>query len=190
MLKVAVVLLTSLLVSLAGCASVASLHPLALPNDKDIVFDPALLGTWEEAESFGDGTKTTYTVSRADSGYSYSMVAGADQTNGTMRLIKAGGQYLLDIYSASNGAPLPVHVFLRLRLEKDTAWVAVMDSDWLQDQIKTRGELRHEVLREDDPRVVLTASPAELRQYLLPYASDDRTFGEEGELHRIALEGK
>ena len=60
-----------------------------------------------------------------------------------------------------------------------------MDSDWLKEQIKTRGQLRHEVLMEDHERVVLTASPGELRRYLLPYVADDRSFGEETELRRI-----
>ena len=60
-----------------------------------------------------------------------------------------------------------------------------MESPWLQDQIKTRGELRHEVLGEDNDKVVLTASPAELLRYLLPYAADDRSFGEETELRRL-----
>ena len=83
-----------------------------------------------------------------------------------------------------------MHFFVRLRLENDKAWVAAMDSDWLQNQIKTRGELRHELLTEGDRRVVLTASSAEMRKYLLPYAGDDRAFGEECELRRIAPKGK
>jgi hypothetical protein len=96
----------------------------------------------------------------------------------------------LDVYCPSDGEQLPVHFFVRLRLENDKAWVAAMDSDWLQNQIKTRGELRHELLTEGDRRVVLTASSAEMRKYLLPYAGDDRAFGEECELRRIAPKGK
>jgi hypothetical protein len=129
-------------------------------------------------------------VARADSGYSFRVVTGADEMQGTMSLMKVGDRYLLDVYCPSDGEQLPVHFFVRLRMKKDTAWVAAMDSDWLQNQIKTRGDLRHELLNEGDHRVVLTASSAEMRKYLLPYAADDRAFGEECELHRVAPKGK
>ena len=91
----------------------------------------------------------------------------------------------MDIYCPSDGPPLPVHLFVKLRLDKDSAWLAEMDGNWFKEQIRTRGQLRHEVLAEDDDRIVLTASPSELRRYLLPYAADDRSFGGETELQRI-----
>jgi hypothetical protein len=188
--KAKVVLLISALAYLTGCSGVVSLHPLALPHGKGVVFDPALLGTWEESQTTGDVAKNRYTVARADSGYSFRVVMGADEMKGTIYLVKVGDRYLLDVYCPSDGEQLPVHFFVRLRMKNDTAWVAAMDSDWLQHQIKTRGELRHELLTESDLRLVLTASSAELRKYLLPYAGDDRAFGEECELRRIAPKGK
>ncbi len=178
-----VVLLVSMLVSLSGCAGVVSLHPVALPSDKDVVFDPALVGAWEEVKADGDGARTRYTVDRAGSGYTVNV--GPDKGKGTMRLLKTGDRYLLDVYCPSDGPPPPVHLFFKLRLDKDAAWLAEMESNWLKEQIKTRGQLRHEVLAEDDDRIVLTASPTELRRYLLPYVADDRSFGEETELRRI-----
>lgn len=189
MLKSKAALLISAIVSLTGCVGVGSLHPLALPDGKETIFDPALLGTWEEADA-DDVAATKYTVARADSGYSFSLSTGTGEMHGTMDLIQAGDAYLLDVYCPSDGAPLPIHLFVRLRLEKDTAWVAPMDSDWLQNRIKTSGELRRELLAEGDQRVVLTASSTELRQYLLPYAADERAFGDESELHRVAPAGE
>lgn len=190
MLKSKAILLIPALAFLAGCAGVVSLHPLTLPNDKQTVFDPALLGTWEDGEAVGDGPKGRYTVARSGSGYSFSVETGTGEMQGTMYLVKVHGGYLMDVYCPGDGPSLPAHFFARLRLEKDTAWVALMDSDWLQDQIKARGEPRYELLTEDHPRVVLTASSNELRQYLLPYADDDRSFGEEGELRRVSPAGK
>ncbi len=179
-----VVLFASMLVSLSGCGGVVSLHPLALPNDQNAVFDPALVGAWEEVKADSDGARTTYVVTRAESGYEVSL-AGPDKAKGAMHLLKVGDRYLLDIYYPSDGPPVPVHVFLRLRVDRDSAWVAEMQSDWFKEQIKTRGQLRHEVLMEDDDRIVLTASPTELRRYLLPYVADDRAFDKESELRRI-----
>jgi hypothetical protein len=112
-----------------------------------------------------------------------------------MHLLKVGDRRLLDVYikdlTCDSDAcdnydmQLPVHLFFRLRLDKDSAWLSEMDSDWLRDQIKSRGQLRHEVLMEDHDRVVLTASPGELRRYLLPYVADDRSFAQEDEIRRI-----
>jgi hypothetical protein len=178
-----VILLASMLVSLSGCAGVVSLHPLAIPNDKDVVFDPALMGTWEEVKADRNGARTRYIVDRAESGYAVNV--DPDKAKGTMHVLKTGDRYLLDIYCPSDGPPLPVHLFVKLRLDKDSAWLAEMDGNWFKEQIRTRGQLRHEVLAEDDDRIVLTASPSELRRYLLPYAADDRSFGGETELQRI-----
>jgi hypothetical protein len=186
MRAIQVVLLASILVSLSGCASVVSLHPLAMPNDKDAVFDPALVGTWEEVKADSDGARTRYVVARAESGYSVNF--GPDKLAGTMHLLKVGERYLLDVYCPSDGPSLPVHLFVKLRLDKDSAWLAGMESAWLQDQIKTRAQLHHEVLFEDDGRIVLTASPAELRRHLLPYVADDRSFDKETELRRMKSE--
>ena len=192
MRKLQICLLTAFLGLLTGCAGVVSLHPLALPNGKgglfeppggetETIFDPALLGTWEEVNPPLGATR--FTVSRAESGYS--VVAEGEDLKGTMHVMKVGDRRLLDVYHPSDGAPPPVHIFFKLRLEGDTAWVAEMGSRWLQEQIKTRGELRHEVLAEDHDRVVLTASPSELREHLLPYVAQEKSFNEETELRRI-----
>jgi hypothetical protein len=183
MRKLQICFLAAFLSLLTGCAGVVSLHPLALPNGKDTVFDAALLGTWEEVKAEDKGTKGRYTVGRAESGYS--VVAEGEEFRGTMHHMKVGDRRLLDVYCPSDGPPAPVHIFFKLRLEKDSAWLAEMGSDWLRDQIETRGELRHEVLTEDDDRVVLTASPSELREHLLPYLAQEKSFNEETELRRI-----
>jgi hypothetical protein len=173
------------LLSSTGCAGVVSLHPLAVPNGKDTVFEPALLGTWEEIKAESGGVKTRYTVERGESGYKVNAVAEAERVEGTMHLMKVGDRYLLDVLCPSNGAPPPVHLFLRLRFEKDVAWVSEMDTSWVKDQIETRRQPRHEVLIEGGEKLVFTASTAELRRHLLPLARDDRSFGEETELRRV-----
>jgi hypothetical protein len=183
MRKFNVLFLVLTLVLLSGCAGVVSLHPLAVPNGQDGVFDPALLGTWEEVSANPDGPPPRYVVARAESGYA--VTAGPTEAKCTMQLVKAGDRYLLDVHFPSDDPPVPVHLFLKLRLDKDAAWVAEMDSDWLEAQIKTSGVLRHEVLTEDHGRILLTASTSEMRSFLLPYVKDDRSFGEETELRRI-----
>src|ERR1035437_9318304 len=93
-----VVLLVSMLVSLSGCASVVSLHPVAIPNDRDVVFDPALVGAWEEVKADSDGARTRYIVARAESGYTVNV--GSDKAKGTIHVLKVGDRYLLDVHGA------------------------------------------------------------------------------------------
>jgi len=178
-----VVSIPCMLLLLSGCAAVISVHPLAGPDDKDAVFDPALVGTWEDVDTPGNGAGTRFNVTGHDS--AYSVTVDGDGTTYTMRLLKVGGRYLLDVDCPSDGPSPPVHMFLKLRRQNDTAWVASMDSQWLMEQIKTRGQPRHETLEEDSHRILLTASPTELREFLLPYAGDDRAFSDEGQLRRV-----
>lgn len=187
MRKFSVPFLALVLVLMTGCGGVASLHPLAMSNEKVAVFDPALLGTWTGVDPDGDGAKERYVVTRAESGYLVTADSPEQKapTQLPTQLFKVGDRYLLDIDYPSDGPPAPVHVFFKLRLDNDTAWLAEMDSDWLVKQIKARDLPRHAVLAEDHDRIVLTASPSELRNCLLPYVADDRSFGEETELRRI-----
>jgi hypothetical protein len=186
MRAIAVVFVVSLTALLTGCAGVVSLHPVGMPNGKDAVFDPALLGVWEEVKADKEGGKARYAVDRAESGYSVTVTAGGEEHSGTMHLLKTGERYLLDIYAPSEGVPPPAHIFFKLRLDQDSAWLAEMQSNWFKRQIRTGGRLRHEVLLDEDGgRIVLTASPAQLRRHLLPYVADDRSFDEEKELRRI-----
>lgn len=183
---IAVVFVVSLTAWLTGCAGVVSLHPVGMPNGEDTVLDPALVGAWEEVKADNKGAKARYAVDRAESGYSVTMTKGGEEHSGTMHLLKTGERYLLDIHSPSEGVPPPAHIFFKLRLDKDSAWLAEMQSNWFQRQIISGGRLRHEVLLDEDGvRIVLTASPAQLRCYLLPYVADDQSFDDETELRRI-----
>jgi hypothetical protein len=173
------------LLSLTGCAGVVSLHPLAVPNGKDTVFDPALLGTWEDVKGEAGKARTRYIVERAESGYKVTAKEGNEKQEGTMHLMKIGSRYLLDVFCPTDSASPPVHIFLRLRFDKDTAWVAEMDTPWLKDEIESRGQPRHETLVDGGDKLVLTASTAELNRYLLPLAGDDRSFDTETELRRV-----
>ena len=66
MLKAKAALLISAFVSLTGCVGVGSLHPLALPDGNEAVFDPALPGSWEEADAADDVAAARYAIARAD----------------------------------------------------------------------------------------------------------------------------
>jgi hypothetical protein len=190
MRKMNVIFLVLALVSLTGCAGVVSLHPLATPDDRRVSFDPALVGTWEEVEANPDGTRMRYVVAGAPSGYA--VTAGPNQVKCTMQLLKVGDRQLLDVYFPHDGPQVPVHVFCKLRMEKDAAWLAEMTSDWLMEQIKASGRVRHELLNEEmgslsggSKRILLIASTVELQSSFLPYVADDRSFVEETELRRI-----
>jgi hypothetical protein len=177
MLRWKAVLLVASAAVLTGCAGVVSLHPVAAAH----VADPNLEGQWRETKADSDGGYTVYSVAREAAGYKVS--ASTVKLEGTMRVLRAGDQYLLEVRCPSDGPSPPVYVFLRVRLEGNSLWAAEMQSDWLKEQISSGGKLRHEVV--DGNKVVLTASPDELRRFLLPFAADKRAFDDETELRRL-----
>ena len=197
MANIAIVLAAAGLALLTGCGGVVSVHPLALPHDKDVVFEPELIGTWEDVEPGHDGVRNRYTVSRHDAGYD--VLVGqpgrecADAKNHlSMHLLRNRGHYVADLYLPSDDARLPVHLFMSLRLESERAWVAEMQSEWLMDQVAANRHLRHEIISNgtsessaSERRILLTASSAELRQYLLPFLVDGRARENESELRRL-----
>jgi hypothetical protein len=117
-------LLIAALLPLTGCGGVVSLHPLAIPNGKETVFDPALMGEWESVDAESRNTTSIYAVDRGESGYRVILTTGKDRIEGTMHLLRLGDRYLLDVLCPGQAAPPPVHLFLRLRLEKDSAWLS------------------------------------------------------------------
>jgi tetratricopeptide (TPR) repeat protein len=139
-----------------------------------VVFEPALVGSWTwGVEINSDGKNGCEVV--------------LDTTN-TMHLVKLGGILLADL-GWPDDKGVPFHMFLKIRLEADQIHVA-FPSEWLAEQVRTRGLPRHEVLAAggDPGHVLLTASSEELRRDLLPYLNDPRAWGEVFDLQREAPE--
>lgn len=210
------VVLLGMVIFLTGCIS-PSLHPFY--TAKDLVFEPALVGSWEEqpdkdeapsakppevwAFKRSEGTEESHanaydlTVSVKDHVASYNA-----------HLAKVGDTLFLDLFpeeiripeikpeSSESQSPeeeagdevtalymahyIPTHSAWRLRLDGDMLWLSPLNSDWVAEQAQKKTlRLRHEDVSGDcggSGTPLLTASPKELRKFLLKHAHDDKAF--------------
>ena len=167
---------------MAGC--VPSLHPLF--TEEDLVYDPALVGTWAEKEgediwTFRKSGENAYDLIYTEEGVPARFDA---------HLVRIGEFLFLDTYPGEpdikNGFYLvhlvPAHTFLRIWIERDILRYAMLDLDWLKKMIaEKKVDIAHEQV---DGGIVLTASTKELQEFFLKYAEDDEAFSDLKELHR------
>lgn len=167
---------------MAGC--VPSLHPLF--TEEDLVYDPALVGTWAEKEgedicTFRKSGENAYDLIYTEEGVPARFDA---------HLVRIGEFLFLDTYPGDPDIKndfylihlIPAHTFLRIWIEGDVLRYAMLDLDWLKRMISEKKvEIGHEQV---DGGIVLTASTKELQEFFLKYADDDKAFPDLKELHR------
>jgi len=176
----------SLLVLVAGC--VPSLQPLY--TDRDVVFDPALVGVWAQDKD----TRENWAFTKDDE-KSYKLVyTDKDGKAGPFvaHLLKVGSTQFLDLYpldpklAENNFYKLHLvaaHTFLLVSQIQPTLRMAPLNPDWLKKFLATNPTaIRHETV---DDRIVLTAGPGELQAFLLAHLKTKDAFPEPVELERI-----
>lgn len=171
---------------IAGC--IPSVHPIYTP--KDVVFNPALLGTWAKkdakkekwvfTEGESKGPKKTPTSYHLD----YTDDEGRPGRF-VVHLVKVGDHWFLDLYPEDpklkqNGFYqlhlFPVHTFLLVREITPELRLSPMAVDWFKELIQEHPEaLRHEI---EGDRILVTASTRELQAFLLAHVGDPKAFSE------------
>lgn len=162
------------LIALTGCSSVVSLQPL-VPDNLTIA-DARLEGAWIDADG-----KDTYLVQRSGTAYTITYIEKAGTAyRFDARLWKCGDALLLDLVT-SGDAPfhLPVHIAVRIWLDRDTLRIAFLDTDWFKNLAAAR--LATQTV---DGRTVLTAPTAALQAFYQAFAADERAHAEPGTLRR------
>lgn len=170
---------------IAGCV-VTSVYPFY--TDKDLAFDPGLLGKWSESKTNASGEISTETweYSKAnENAYTFTGTT-ADETNTfSAHLFKLGGKRFLDWYPLKRDEGfIPPHYLFEVRQISPSLQIEPMDYEWLKDLLaKHPNAVRHIVLHEksdrsDEGRIVLTADTKELQKFLLKYMNDPKAFGD------------
>lgn len=189
--KVAAALIAILLLCLlAACGPVLSIHPLY--TDRDVVFDPGLVGIW-----FDPGSSDAPVVFERGPDNSYRVITHLDKDTSAdqifeAHLVKLNGHLFLDAEQTKNriagkeedmGIAIPAHLLGRVSIEGDALNLDLLDEDWIKDQLKAgKISIAHE--DNDDGDVVLTASTAELQKFVVAHADDDKAFPNSGPLQR------
>jgi len=189
MRKFTIAMLAAALGVLTGCMS--SRNPLFPENAKEVAFDPALLGKWQDVT---DSDETIYQIARLDeNAYAISYEDHGRPKTATMQLLKVRAFSLLDICfldekgggdAGSSERYFTRHWFAKIRTEPDTVHFAEMGSNWLKERILATGKPAHEQ-GGDGKELVLTAPSAELRKTLLPYLDHPEAFEDENEFRRV-----
>ncbi len=164
-----------LTVIVSGC--ITSVHPLF--TEKDYIFRPELLGSWQNGNE-------TLVFSSADSTY-YSVlnIDKKDTTKLVGHLGKLGGHYYLDMTINDDDKRIndlvgiylfPVHVFFKVSLKNDQLVMNsfAFSSEWLEKLIKEkRIRIKHEV---ENKQVLLTASTEDLQKFVTKYSDEQKAF--------------
>lgn len=187
MQKTLAVFLFAVLMFCSGCF-VRSLHPIY--TERDLVFEPALLGEWSEA-----GSKEVWTFSREGANGYLFVHTDEDGRRGDFRagLAKIGDVFFLDLVPVGPDAKgnlihqlhfLPVHSFLHLERVGPTLRMRAPDPDWLERFLAAHPEaLSHETI---DGEIVLTAPTGELQIFWLKHLGTAGAFGDASEMTRRA----
>jgi len=179
---------------LVGC--VPSLHPLF--TDDDAIFEEKLLGIWAEEddseetwefERYGDDSDKRYKMIYTDeNGEEGQFIATLGKLNDMLFLdlfpgeaeINANGFYKIHL--------LGVHTFMKIEQIEPTLQMRTMEPDKMTEMLESDPNLiKHEVLEEQDSKIVLTASTKELQRFMIEHAEDEGLFGEATELKQLEI---
>ena len=164
-----------LVLTLEAC--VPTLNPLY--TDKDVMFEPALLGEWAEAKT---NSKATLIFSKG-AGKEYKLISGDKGEKGSAfiaHLVKLGDKLFLDVKPDPASARdcdcsgLPWHMFFYVSQIEPTLRMWDLNDKWLEKLLKTNpSALKHEVV---DGNLVLTASTRQLQSFVLRHLSTKGAF--------------
>jgi hypothetical protein len=169
---------TGLLVLLAVLASgcVPAVEPFYATDD--LIFDPALVGTWT-----ADGSAGRWHIARSgDRSLVLSHESHGERKTFEGHLFQLGPHRFLDLEPRIPVGEddvhwahyLPLHTVLRVWLDGDVLQLGPLSRDWLDAELE-RGD-RSIAHRRTTSGVVLTGSTAELRELLRRIADDPRAF--------------
>ena len=171
-----------------GCF-VLSVHPLYF--EKDLVFEPDLVGTWGPKEHEKDLEELWIFKKSGDKSYRL-IIKVKDEGEGMFEahLLKLGKHLFLDLFPEEpetgsefyNMHVIPAHSFIRVSLEGHVLRMGFFDLDWLEKNIEeNKISIKHE---KRDDMIVLTASTKELQEFILKHVEEAFTYEEES-LHRF-----
>jgi hypothetical protein len=182
---------------LAGC--VPSWNPLY--TEKDLVFDPLLVGTWIPVNAQEGSPEAWVFTKSGDKLYQLQQTDEEGRKAGfEVRLVKLKDHRFLDLYltklesddvklNAWAGFSLvPAHLILKVEQVEPTLKIAAMNPDWMKQFLKQHSDaIAHRVVL--DGNIILTASTSELQKFVLEHVDEQEFFGGAMEMRRKAAPG-
>jgi len=179
-------ILVAMLSMSAGC--VLSLHPIW--TDEDIIFEPALVGVWEDG-------KESWAFSQSGKDRRYDLVyTDSDGKEGrfTATLVNIQGTFFLNLLPKDPTLEgndfykwhlLPLNSFIYIQQIEPTLQMSFPDIEWLGQHLETSPDaIQHELYGKD--MVILTASAAALQAFWLKHTETEDAFSETSDMQRKA----
>ncbi|HUA59826.1 MAG TPA: hypothetical protein VML19_13790 [Verrucomicrobiae bacterium] len=170
-------LLTAPIIMRAQDGSFISLHPLYTSDT--VVRNSDFADLWTE-----DDDSHFFSIAfriEPDDGDGYDVLMDRKAV-GTLHLTRIGKETLADMVFRQDSdfpPPFEVHLIFRFRLEGDTLHIAILGSEGMFPSMEQPGAPRHELLKQESdktPLVLLTASTAELREFVADCLSKPDSF--------------
>jgi hypothetical protein len=157
---------------LAGCV-VTSVYPFF--TDKDLVFEPALVGDWVDAGNTNKPSEYVRIEPVGGKGYLATLFDTKETNSVEVHLFRLNRQLFLDTCSTNRSLDfVPIHQVSKVTQLGPVLETANLNYDWLSKLLeKNPRAVRHMVLREnpgdEHGRIVLTAETWELQRFILEY---------------------
>ncbi len=187
MKRLSILALAALIGALAAC--VPSLQPFYSQND--IVFDPALVGSWSQDNSseswkYEKNGEKSYTLTYTDK--------NGQEGRFEATLFNLGEHRFLDLFPEGDSLEasetpsfyrfhlMPLHTVARVDSVGPTLVMAFMSPKWLEKKLEEDpGALEHREVRN---RTIITAPTDELRAFVKEHAEGEGLFGKATDLLR------
>lgn len=157
--------------TLTGCADINFLYPIF--DKRDLANDVDISGEWKGK----DNDKWRFT--RADDG-SYTLEWSNKEERELLEanLVRISNYLFLDLSSKPEGTAIRGHAVGRVELSGDSLHLAWFDSGWLADRLEKDRALAFERPCMDKNRrcMVVTASTADVQNFLMRYAQESKAF--------------
>ncbi|NOZ46933.1 MAG: hypothetical protein GXO79_09150 [Chlorobi bacterium] len=156
---------------------VPSLNPLY--NEKDLIYNKYLEGTWVETKS-----KETWTFKRkSDKEYWLNYLENNDEAVFEAHLVKLNDYIFLDIYPSDLKSTnylyqshlFPVHTFSKITIMKKQIVIKMLDPAWIEKSIKNK-TLTLDYVKSEDESILITAPTDKLQDFALKYAISNEAF--------------
>jgi hypothetical protein len=176
----------------SGCV-VTSVYPFYL--EKDVVFEPALLGSWQKA-----GQSDEHWTFARDKANGYLVTCASKDTTNVFQgyAFKLQGEKFLDLSTAQwkediQPEPVPSHLLVRIGQIAPSLKMANLKYEWLVELLaKNPKAIRHIFIKTgdkpEDRRVVLTADTAELQRFMIKHLKTKGAWDDSMELQKATTE--
>ena len=180
-----------------GCV-VSSVFPFY--TEKDVVFEPALLGSWTKAE--GGSEEEVWKFDKAgDRSYRFTLIQSQNATVMEGHAFKLEELLFLDVFSMDQDVRvIPPHYLFRVSQTTPTLKLVALDNERMRAFLaKDPSALAHHLVKNsdnpEDVRVVLTASTADLQRFIRKHLKGSEVWADEIEFkhqveHRLETASK